>query len=90
MNEPQIKVAVAAGLALTDPNTDLLDVFRKHATGVLMLRQLLIEIGSGTIAISTTMQPDATPQVPNKGPALKKGAKKRVSKKDREPQPKKK
>lgn len=99
MDKQQIEIALAAGLALTDPNTDLLEVFRKHAMGVQLLRQLLIQIGSGQIALSATTvedptgaPPDATPPaaIPNKGPAFKKGEKKKVSKKNRKPQLKKK
>lgn len=53
-NEKQIQRienAVTAGLALTDPESDLLEVFRKQATGVLLLRSLLSQIGNGEIAL---------------------------------------
>ncbi|MCB7129679.1 MAG: hypothetical protein J3T61_09095 [Candidatus Brocadiales bacterium] len=94
----QVEVGLAAGLALTNPESDLLEVFRKHAAGVMILRQLLMGIGSGEIALSSTTQPDPdappkgqggqTPPLPNKGPAPKKGAKKRVNKKARKPKKK--
>ncbi len=95
----QVEVGLAAGLALTNPESDLLEVFRKHAAGVMILRQLLMGIGSGEIALSSGMQPDPDappegqggqiPRLPNKGPAPRKGAKKRVSKKARAPKKKK-
>ena len=83
----QVQVALNAGLALMNPESDLLEVFRKHAAGILMLRQLLIGIGQGEIVLSSATVPDPadkkvpTPPPPNKGPAPKKGAKKRVPKK---------
>lgn len=103
----QVELSLNAGLALTNPESDLLEVFRKHAPGILMLRQLLIGIGQGEIALSPATAPDPdvvppkgegkkgegeqTPPAPpsgNKGPARKRGAKKRVSKKARKPKKK--
>lgn len=88
----QVELSLNAGLALTNPESDLLEVFRKHAPGVLMLRQLLIGIGQGEIALSPATAPDPdvppagegkkippappAPPVPNKGPVAKKGARK--------------
>lgn len=67
MNKEQIQLALAAGLALTDPGTDLLDVFRKHAGGIIMLRQLLIGIGSGQVTLATATQ-EEPPKDPKENP----------------------
>lgn len=91
----QVEIALQAGLSLTNPESDLLEVFRKHAAGVMILRQLLMGIGSGEIALSPATQPDPDAALPpgpppNKGPAASRGARKRVAKKDRKPKPTKK
>ncbi|KKL16930.1 hypothetical protein LCGC14_2490660 [marine sediment metagenome] len=100
LTKEQVEIALAAGLSLTNPESDLLEVFRKHAAGVMILRQLLMGIGSGEIALSPATQldpaapPGTPPAQPNKGPAASRGAKKRaskkVSKKARKPKPTKK
>lgn len=88
----QLGAALNAGLALTNPESDLLEVFRKHAAGVLLLRSLLGAISNGAISLGSTLQEDPAPpgdtppgdtppgdtpqQPPNKGPAPKRGARK--------------
>ena len=90
----QLGAALNAGLALTNPESDLLEVFRKHAAGVLLLRSLLGAISNGAISLGSTLQqdpappadPPADPPAPNKGPAPNK----RGARKPRKSKPKKK
>lgn len=83
MNRDQVAAAVNAGLALTDPESDLLDVFRKHASGIMMLRGLLQAIGTGNVALEPVKQPEAEkpPEPPKEPPvAKKKVARKKAAK----------
>jgi hypothetical protein len=67
MNREQATAAINAGLAVTDPESDLLDVFRKHASGIILLRGLLNALATGQIILS---QPDAEePPAPVPPPA---------------------
>ena len=56
MNREQANAAVNAGLALTDPEEDLLDVFRKHSQGIFLLRALLQALASGQVVLSSPEQ----------------------------------
>jgi hypothetical protein len=53
MNEDQIRAAINAGMALLDPQSDMLAVYRQHTGGLLLLRQLLLDIGQGRVQLST-------------------------------------
>lgn len=88
ITKEQVEVGLAAGLALTDPESGI-NVPIKHAVngGISILRQLLIAIGSGQLALTPTMQEaPKTPPPGSKGPVPtqkargKKRAKKRGSK----------
>lgn len=79
--QEHVQMAVEAGLALTNPESDLLEVFRKHGGGVSLLRSLLAGIANGQIALApATQQGDPEPPkepeaTPNKKVAKKKAAK---------------
>lgn len=61
--QEHVSKAVTAGLALTDPDSDLLEVFRKHGEGIPLLRNLLAGIAHGQIVLSpaTQKRSDAKP-----------------------------
>lgn len=61
LTKESVTAGIEAGLALTDPETDLLDVFRKQATGVIILRGLLEAIRTGQVALSSTVQEEKQP-----------------------------
>lgn len=52
LNKQQLVAAISAGLALTDPDSDLLEVFRRHASGILLLRAILENVGAGKLVLS--------------------------------------
>ena len=52
LNKQQLVAAISAGLALTDPDSDLLGVFRRHASGILLLRAILENVGAGKLVLS--------------------------------------
>lgn len=56
----QVQAGIAAGLALTDPESDI-QVPMKHCAGALILRDLLISLGGGALALVPTMQRRASP-----------------------------
>lgn len=56
MNREQVAAAINAGLALTDPEADLLDTFRRHASGVLLLRGILQGVAVGNIMLQPVPQ----------------------------------
>jgi len=72
MTKEQVQVAVGAGLALTNPESDLL-IPVKHAGGVVILHQLLLGIGSGQLVITVAAQPEAPkPEAPKPDDSRKK------------------
>ena len=50
LTKEQVSAGVSAGLALTNPESELM-IPVKHATGVLVLHQLLIGIASGKVRL---------------------------------------
>jgi hypothetical protein len=58
-----LEQAVVAGLAMTDPKQDLLQVYREHVVGISILRMLLQGIYDGQIVLSGS-QPPAGAQLP--------------------------
>lgn len=64
INKEQVYAAVSAGVALLDPEQEILEVYRKHGGGLMVLRQLLLEIGNGNIALT---QPDTVTSVDTDG-----------------------
>lgn len=56
LTERALDMAVEAGIHLLDPDSDLLEVFRKHAEGILILRQILIGLDQGQLRISSSEQ----------------------------------
>ncbi len=84
LTKQQVEVGIAAGLAITDPESGI-NVPMKHSVngGVSVLRQLLLAIGSGQLALTPTMQQDAPPSPPQTGKTTppkkrdKKGSKKK-------------
>lgn len=85
LTKEAVQAGIEAGLALTDPEAELLDVFRKHAGGIMVLRSLLQSIGSGQIGLQPLMQEDGKKKPPPGGSgkkvAKKKTSRKKVSKK---------
>ena len=53
LTKEQVTAGVEAGLALTDPSSDLLHVFRRHAGGIMILQTLLTALAKGEIVFST-------------------------------------
>jgi len=85
LTKEHVGKAVEAGLGLTDPESDLLQVFRTHAAGILLLRQLLVCLGNGTVGLGPTVQtPPPSPPAAitgNKGPVPKRKVRNAVRKK---------
>ncbi len=52
LTKEQVTAGVEAGLALTDPSSDLLHVFRRHAGGIMVLQTLLTALAKGEIVFS--------------------------------------
>ena len=63
LTKEHVEQACLAGLNLTDPDTDLMQVFRKHASGILVLRAILEEILQGKIALQPAVERAEPPQV---------------------------
>lgn len=59
-----LEQAVQAGLAITDPKQDLLQVYREHTVGITILRMLCGSILAGEIVLSSTAPP-AGAQLPD-------------------------
>lgn len=59
--------AVNAGLALTDPDQDLIDVYRRHGQGLTILRAVLDGMATGQLVLSGAPEPAPPPdfQLPN-------------------------
>lgn len=62
-----LEQAVVAGLAMTDPKQDLLQVYRQHTVGISILRMILQGIYDGQIVLSGT-QPPPDAQLPTDVP----------------------
>ncbi len=95
LTKEQVTAGIAAGLALTDPDGDV-QVPMKFCAGTLVLRELLLMLGSGQLALVPTVQPQTPPAAgadpkapPHRTPAQKKTARK-TSKKKTKKQSKKK
>lgn len=81
MTKEQINAGVAAGLALTNPESDAL-VPMKHASGAVILHQLLLGIASGQVQLSAVNpnagKPPPAPPLPQpKSPRKKTQQKKK-------------
>lgn len=63
LTKDHVVAAVNAGLAMTDPEQDLLEVYRRHGSGILVLRQMLEGIGMGRIVLQSP-QPPAGAELP--------------------------
>lgn len=88
LTKPQVEAAIAAGLAVTDPESETL-IAMKYAPGLLVLRGLLQAIAQGSLALKAVegMAPGAPPPPPapnaSKKTSKKKASKKKASKKRR-------
>ena len=68
LTQAQVNVAIAAGLAITNPEDEHLYVPMKHAAGALVLRSLLTSIAKGTIGLQSLLK-EEPPKEPEKEPA---------------------
>lgn len=66
LTQQHVEEAINAGLAMTDPRKDLLQVYREHTTGITILRLLLEAIGNGEVVLSS-VAPPAGAQLPSDG-----------------------
>lgn len=83
LTKEQVQAGIAAGLALTDPDGDV-QVPMKFCAGTLVLRELLLSLGSGNLALVPTMQQNAPPPaVPTKPTPRKVEPKNKTDKKNR-------
>lgn len=74
MTKEQVNTAIAAGLALTNPESEA-PIPMKHASGAVILHQLLIAIASGQVQLSAVDPNAKAPPPPpprKKAPAKKK------------------
>ncbi len=78
----QVQAAVGAGLAMTDPKSQQ-PVPMCFAAGALILHQLLLEVGNGSLAIVGTTPPKDSkkPNPPAKPPGTPNSKKKKVKSK---------
>ncbi len=67
LTKEQVTAGIAAGLALTDPNGDV-KVPMKFCAGTLVLRELLLSLGSGNLALVPTVQQNPPPATPPHAP----------------------
>lgn len=86
ISKEQVELAIGAGLAVIGEKADTA-IPAKYITGIQILRQLLILIGSGQVALSPTMKqaPAVPDSIPGKGKRGRKAAarkKKKASKKN--------
>ncbi len=63
MTKEQVQVAIAAGLALTNPESEA-PIPMKHASGAVILHQLLLAIGSGQVRLESS-QPQVVEDLPS-------------------------
>lgn len=68
LTQAQVNVAIAAGLAITNPEDEHLYVPMKHAAGALVLRSLLTSIAKGAIGLQSLLK-EEPPKEPEKEPA---------------------
>lgn len=83
MTKEQVQAAIAAGLAITNPESEIL-LPMKHASGAVILHQLLLAIGSGQVQLNSAEQPPAPgkpPGKPGKKTPRKKAPRKKASRK---------
>jgi len=78
MTKEQVQAALGAGLALTNPESEV-NIPMKHASGAVILHQLLLGIASGQVQL-TAVDPNAKAPAA-KAPAAKAPAAKKTSKK---------
>lgn len=57
LTQEHVSQAVIAGLDLLDPNKELVDVYRRHASGLVILRTVLEAIGAGQIVLTQPTPP---------------------------------
>lgn len=79
MTKEQVQAALAAGLALTNPESEV-SVPMKHAAGATILHQLLLAIASGQVQLNSA-NPNQPPADPKAKTPRKKAPRKKVSKK---------
>ena len=60
LTNEQVQVAVAAGLAMTDPDSNAV-VPMKHASGAIILRQLLLSVAQGQVSFAPVVQQEQPP-----------------------------
>ena len=63
LTQQQLEVAVAAGLTLTNPESDTPVPIKFHG-GVAILHQILIGISSGQLLLRAVEQPKTSPKPP--------------------------
>ncbi len=84
LTKEQVQAGIAAGLVMTDPNSDV-SVPMKHCAGVLILRELLLSLGGGQLALVSALQqklpPAKKPPRKKRKRTIKAPPKKRVRKK---------
>lgn len=64
LTKEHVEQACLAGLSLTDPDSDLLTVFRKHSQGILILRAVLESVLQGKIALTPAVEQQPPIQPP--------------------------
>ena len=69
LTEQHVQQAVTAGLALTDPEQELLDVYRKHGQGLTILRTVLEAMAMGQIVLTQPAPPTPPEGLPGVPPA---------------------
>jgi len=74
LTREQVTAGIAAGLALTNPEGDV-QIPMKYCAGALVLREILINLGNGSLALIPAMQQKPPPA------QRKKNAKKKTRKK---------
>lgn len=66
VTKEHVEAAVLAGLALLDPDQEPLAVYRKHSSGLIILRTLLEGIASGQVMLrQPQMEPPAGAELPS-------------------------
>ena len=66
ITKEHVEAAVLGGLALLDPEQDPLTVYRKHGSGLLILRSLLEAIAAGQVMLQQPqMEPPSGAELPS-------------------------